>query len=455
MKHTIRKLLLSFLLCICFYNLLAQLTITPGAHLYMSGATQLTLNNMDFVNNGIFTRGNSNVSFNGNASSFISGSGAVIFNNLEINKTAGNSVVLQRFTVASNQVNFTAGYLNLNGFDLGLGNSGSLNNEQETSRAIGPTGGHITFTATLNAPANANPGNLGARISTSQNMGTVLVRRGHLSQVNSFGQGSSVFRYYDINPLGTNTNLNATLQFEYFDGELNSLTENTLVFWRSTDNIHWTNEGFDTRHTLINYVGKSGINSFSRWTLSSPNNPLPVHFTLFNIKCEDNNVLINWKTAQELNSSHFNIERSADGINWAVIGKQAAAGYSSTERSYSFIDNNPVQKGFYRLAQYDVDGRVQYTKTLRSTCDNSDMVKVWPNPFNEMVFVNISTNNKSQATIKIFDSKGALVKDQKADILPVTNQVSIDTKNLPAGAYRILIEWNNGLIRKTEQVIKQ
>ncbi|HMK05223.1 MAG TPA: T9SS type A sorting domain-containing protein [Ferruginibacter sp.] len=450
-----KLLLISFLLFSCINRLPAQLTIAPGAHLYMSGASQLTLNNMDFVNNGIFTRGSSNVSFNGNASSFISGSGAVIFNNLEINKTAGSSVLLQRFTLASNQVNFTAGYLNLNGFDFGLGNSGSLNNEQETSRAIGPAGGHITFTAILNAPSNANPGNLGARISSSQNMGTVLVRRGHLSQVNSFGQGSSIFRYYDINPLGTNTNLNATLQFEYFDGELNSLNESTLVFWRSTDAVHWTNEGFDTRHTIINYVGKNGINSFSRWTLSSPNNPLPVQFTLFNIKCEDNNVIINWKTAQEINSSHFNIERSNDGINWTVISRQQAAGFSSTEKMYSFTDNNPGQKSFYRLAQYDVDGRVQYTKVLRSTCENNDRVKVWPNPFNEMLFVNISTNSRSLARVKIFDSKGALVKDQSAEILPGTSQVNIGTKNLPSGTYRLVIEWNNGLIRKTEQVIKQ
>ncbi|HMI79444.1 MAG TPA: hypothetical protein VK484_11670, partial [Ferruginibacter sp.] len=218
-----KQVLLLFLIFACCNNSKAQLTITPGAHLYMSGTSQLTLNNMDFVNNGIFTRGTSQVSFIGNTSSSIIGSQSIIFNNLEINKTAGSSVVLQRFTLASSQVNFVAGYLNLNSFNLSLGNSGVLNGEQEESRIIGPNGGRVVFSGILNAPNHVNPGNLGAIITTTQNLGTVAIGRGHESQVNSFGQGSSVFRYYDINPLGTNTNLNATLQFEYFDGELNSL----------------------------------------------------------------------------------------------------------------------------------------------------------------------------------------------------------------------------------------
>jgi photosystem II stability/assembly factor-like uncharacterized protein len=45
---------------------------------------------------------------------------------------------------------------------------------------------------------------------------------------------------------------------------------------------------------------------------------LPVHFVLFDVMCRGKTVLLNWETAQEQNSSHLNIERSPDGINWDV-----------------------------------------------------------------------------------------------------------------------------------------
>src|SRR4030095_10585973 len=163
-----------------------------------------------------------------------------------------------------------------------------------------------------------------------------------------------------------------------------------------------------------NYVEATGINSFGRFTLFNDNNPLPVRFIFFNAKCEGAKVLLTWKTAQEQNSSHFNIERSVDGISWTVINSLPAAGNNNTEHSYSFTDNNPEQNGFYRIAEYDMNGRVQYTNILRSSCNTTDVFKLWPNPVRDMVFINIVTGSESQAVIKVFDSRGALVKEQRA-----------------------------------------
>ncbi len=449
-----KKILFSFLLFTCCNKLIAQLTITPGAQLYITGAAQLTLNNTDFVNNGTFTQGSSMVSFTGNTPSSISGSQSTIFYGLEINKTEGSSVSLQRFVLTTQQVNFVAGYLNLNNFNLGLGSTGVLNNEQETSRVIGPNGGRVVFNGVLNAPNFANPGNLGAIITSTQNMGNVAIGRGHQSQINSFGNGNSIHRYYDIIPTN-NTALNATLRFHYFDAELNGLPEAGLQFWKSSNNTSWSYQGFNSSNTITNYVEKTGIADFSRWTLSTPNNPLPVQFTLFNVKCEGDNVIIKWKTAQEQNSSHFNIERSTDGINWTVISNLPAAGNSNTERSYLFTDNNPVQKSFYRIAQYDIDGRVQYSSILRASCNAADVFSVWPNPFTEKVFINISTAMGSKMVIKVFDTKGTLVKIQTTSILQGSNLIQVDLKNMASGIYQLAAEWNNGQMKKNVQVIKQ
>jgi hypothetical protein len=446
-------LILLSLLYAC--SLSAQLTITPGGEFSIFSDTKLTLLNTDLINNGNFlVATTSPVSFTGNASSFIAGDQVVRFFKLEINKTGNHSVSLQKTIGVGSAVFFTSGFLNLNGFDLDLETTGHLDGEREDSRVTGTNGGQVLFSAVLNAPAGANPGSLGAIFTSSQNLGNVIIKRGHQAQAIGSGLSNSILRYYDIAP-ANNTDLNATLRFNYFNGELNGLNENSLVLFKSDNAVNWSAQGFTSRDVTANFVEKTGIGSFSRWTLSAIDNPLPVHFILFNARCEGNKVLITWKTAQEQNSSHFNIERSVDGIHWTVTGNLPAANNSSTERSYSFTDNNPLQNGYYRISEYDLDGRSQYTSILRSSCNATDIFSLWPNPIHDLIFINIVTANESHATIKIFDSKGALVKKQQATVLQGSNQLNVDMRSLVNGIYLVSADWDNGQMKKTAQVVKQ
>ena len=264
-----------------------------------------------------------------------------------------------------------------------------------------------------------------------------------------------IFNYYDIIP-ANNTNPDATLRVRYFDGELNGLSENSLVFFESQNTTNWTGLGFSSRDAVANFVEENGINRFGRFTLSSAGNILPVRFVLLNAKCEENKVLITWKTAQEQNSSHFNVERSVDGARWAVIGNLPAAGNSTVEKSYSLTDNNPVQNGYYRIAEHDLDGKVQYSPALRSSCNAAgEVLTLWPNPVRDRLFINIVTSVASQAIIKVFDTKGALVAVKKVTVLQGSNQLNIDMGSLSNGMYSVSVDWNNGQMKKSVQVLKQ
>ncbi len=432
------------------------LKVTSGAVIKTTGGVIITLQDMNLDNDGTISQavGEGVFRFSGTQNNTIAGTNAPLFDVLEIAKTGSAKISLLRTINVGSAINFTSGLIDLNNNNLFLQPLAVLNSESEISRIIGLAGGYLEITNALNAPSSANPGNLGATLTSSQNLGSTIIRRGHTSQVNGFGIGSSIFRYYDIMP-ANNAALNATLRFQYFDAELNSFDENTIILWKSPNNISWTQQGFTARSTSSNYVEKTGIADFSRWTLSSANNPLPVQFLLFNVRCAGNSVLINWKTAQELNSSRFMVERSADGIQWTAIGMMPAAGNSSTERSYSFIDNSPVASGaMYRIAEYDIDGRIQYTSIIRSDCEAKDTWKLWPNPVQEMLWVNITTTRSSPATIKIFDSKGSLLRLQKNELLTGNNQLNIDMQKLPAGTYHVTVEWGNGQTQKAVNVIK-
>jgi hypothetical protein len=431
-----------------------QLTITPGAQFSIFSDTKLTLQNSDLINNGNFlVATTSPVSFTGDASSFIAGDQAVRFFKLEINKTGNQSVSLHKTISVGSSVLCTAGFLDLNGFNLDLETSGRIDGESNVHRIVGANGGQVLLTTTLNAPVNVNPGNLGAILTSNQNLGQVTIRRGHQSQVGN-GLSSSILRYYEILP-ANNTNLNATLRFNYFDGELNGINEDLLALFSSEDNINWVNRGFSSRSATDNFVTQTGINSFSRWTLSNgADSPLSVLFVLFNAKCEQGTVLLTWKTAQEQNSSHFDIEKSIDGIHWSVIGRVAAAGNSSGERNYSFADGIAVVDAQYRIGEYDLTGGAHYTSVIRSSCDVTDLFSLWPNPTNDKVIINIKTTFESLATIKLFDSKGALIKTKKTTVLPGNNQFSLDMASLPRGTYLLSAEWSNGRM-KGVQVVKQ
>src|SRR4030095_95419 len=434
----------------------AQLTITPGAQFSILSDTKLTLQNTDLINNGNFlVATTSPISFTGDASSFIGGDQAVRFFKLEINKTGNHTVFLHKTISVGDGIFFTSGFLDLNGFDVDLETTGHLDGEREDSRVIGSNGGNVIFSTNLNAPTGSNPANLGVIITSDQDLGNVTIKRGHQSQANIPGAGVSVLRNYNILPTN-NTNLNATVRFKYFNGELNGLNENSLVFFKSNDGINWSVLGFTSRDTVTNFVAATGLVSLYRLTLSTLNNsPLPVVFILFNAKCEGNKVGLTWKTAQEQNSDHFNIERSTDGNHWTVIGNLPASGNSGNEKTYLFTDNSPLQNGLYRIAEYDLDRRVQYTSVIRSSCSTPDVFSLRPNPFHDFVFINLIAGNESQATIKVFDSKGALVKVQRTNVLQGSNLFNIDLKSMTNGIYHLEIDWNNGQMKKAVQVIKQ
>ena len=431
----------------------AQLQIGAGTNWKSEAVIYVVLDSMSLKHDATSASLDNIFKFTGNTNVYISGATLPLFTNLEVGLTGTSKIILQRSISVSQNINFQSGLFDLNNNNIDLGTGGSLIGESEITRIIGATGGYVQIINALNAPNSANPGNLGAIITSSQNLGTTAIRRGHQSQVNAGSSGSSILRYYDITPT-TNSGLNATLRFSYLDAELNSLAENNLVLWRSSNNVNWTNQGFTSSNTTTNYVEKTGIDAFSRWTLSNIGNALPVVFILFNARCENNNVLLAWKTAQELNSSYFNIERSTNGTHWTVIGTQPAAGNSSIERSYQFIDIVPSPGSIYRIAEYDIDGRIKYTSIIRSDCDAKNEWKAWPNPVTENLWISISTPVATKISIKIFDSKGALVSIQQNNLLRGNNLLNIDMNKMPAGTYHILTNWGDGQMQKSVKVVK-
>lgn len=436
----------------------AQFTVQNGATISTTGNATITLQDIDLVIDGSISQqaGDGVWVFTGSGDNTISGGGNPFFDRLQIAKSVSARLILLQNISITGGVYFSTGLIDLSGNHIILQPAASLNSENENSHITGSNGGYVEVTSNLNAPAAVNPGNLGAIITSGLNLGRTTIRRGHYSQTNAFGGGSSILRYYDILPTN-DAALNATLRINYLNSELNGLDPTSLVLWKSTDQLKWASVGYTTRDASANYVELTGISDFSRWTLSSLINPLPVRISSFVVECLNGSAHVAWTTAQEQNSSRFDVEKSTDGTEWQTIGHLAAAGNSNSPTNYSYTDGNTTSStAFYRIAEFDIDGSSTYSTTARANCGIAgEDATIYPNPVRDIFRILLNTPAASQMKIEIYNAAGAKTLTQIAALNAGANSISVDMQSLPPGLYFLNLQWEHSQRTKIMKVVKE
>jgi hypothetical protein len=88
---------------------------------------------------------------------------------------------------------------------------------------------------------------------------------------------------------------------------------------------------------------------------------LPVHLLSYEARSTAQGVELAWRTADELNNSHFEINRSSDGANFTALATVPASTVQQNETAYSYIDAVPLPgNNYYQLIQYDLDGHKEH-----------------------------------------------------------------------------------------------
>jgi hypothetical protein len=190
----------------------------------------------------------------------------------------------------------------------------------------------------------------------------------------------------------------------------NISTSNTIFVGGFGDG--WNNAGNAAAANNI-FLGGGG----DGWSNAyRPTLPLPVNFLYFNVRKQGKSIgLLSWKTAREANTSHYDVERSTDAVNFSFIGKVMATGNTTNESMYSFTDNAPA-KGFnyYRLKQVDRDGRFIYTAARVLNFDDLDagFVKYYPNPTNGVLNIELTSEMQRQDKWLTISTSGGIVVEQ-------------------------------------------
>lgn len=452
----------------------ANLVLSNSAvRLVSSGTTtQINLNNANWVNNasiGSFVHGQGTVANSGTTASNIAGTSITQFYNFTINK-AGSQVGLNQHCEIANNAQLSAGNFYLNNSTANLLTSGNLVGEvyPNGNRAYcnDNQNGRLRTERVLVSGANNNIAGLGLDLTVSGAApGNTVIFRGHDRQTSTafLGAGNSIGRYYDVTPT-VNSGFTYAFLFRYHDQELYGMNEANLLYYRSasygTNNADWEEWGFNPAGPMSpgyptvgvavpnpasNTVSLSGINSFSRWTLSdNVNQPLPIVLGDFSATCEANTVRVKWESVSEVNNSYYVILRSKDAINWEELAQISGAGNSNQPINYEYIDENPLrQLAYYKLKQVDFNGQSETfaPKSVKCIETNTLTYRLYPNPAREYINIEFELGkNYESGALELIDMYGKLAYSQEIELTEGMNTHNIQPLPSSSATYILRIK---------------
>lgn len=187
--------------------------------------------------------------------------------------------------------------------------------------------------------------------------------------------------------------------------------------------------------------------------------PMPVSFINFTAEQKGSGVSLAWSTAQEINNSYFEVQRSADGnTNWEHIAQVAGAGNSQMTKNYNAFDNSSLSGiNYYRIKQVDYDGNYKFSNVVSVKTDfNKTGVSVLENPFFNTLSVSFNSATSQMVSARLIDIAGRQIAVEKWSVSAGNSMKTFsNVSELQQGLYILSITNNNGEILYTGKVIKQ
>lgn len=200
------------------------------------------------------------------------------------------------------------------------------------------------------------------------------------------------------------------------------------------------------------YYAEYPVNSFSEFWLNNGgttgDQPLPINLVSFEAIKQSNKALLRWTTSNEANSSHFIVERSADGMHYTSIGTVPARNTNGSNY-YNLTDIQPIAGlNYYRLKMVDKDNTFQYSPIRKINFNNAgDDIMLYPNPvINSTLFV-ASSGNCTRALL--YDATGKLIKTFALQ----GRSNTLNLAGIAKGVYQLKVFTNDSV--KTEKILVQ
>ncbi|MDE3183442.1 MAG: T9SS type A sorting domain-containing protein [Bacteroidota bacterium] len=164
----------------------------------------------------------------------------------------------------------------------------------------------------------------------------------------------------------------------------------------------------------------------------------------------DNNML-NWSVTNNNEIRFFEVERSADGINFFPLQTINSVASDFPSVNYKFTDDDVPKESnaaYYRLKIINVANQVSYSKIIRLSINGSlnGRVKIFPNPVTDNLQVCIYAPYRQNVELFIYDGSGRLMRSTYSTIDKGNTKLNIsDFKSWPIGIYSVKVVAGNDL----------
>ncbi|RAJ95753.1 putative secreted protein (Por secretion system target) [Larkinella arboricola] len=178
---------------------------------------------------------------------------------------------------------------------------------------------------------------------------------------------------------------------------------------------------------------------------------LPVRLVSFTARGVEQAITTNWKTSEEINFDHFELERTLDPRSGFEFLASLAPKPDVMKGDYSYLDKTvqPNTYYYYRLKMVDRDGRYEYSKVQSARWELIGTLKIFPNP----VATNLTvTCAEPIASFRLTNSSGKKVLSQ-AELN--TAQLTFSVTNLATGLYDLQITTRTGVSESRKVIIRK
>lgn len=208
-------------------------------------------------------------------------------------------------------------------------------------------------------------------------------------------------------------------------------------------------------HGSNGYVLQGDITGFSSFYFASGNVVLPLQLVTFSGSLQNNAALLKWVTTNEINVSHFDLERSINGVDFTKIGSETAIGGTTGKNNYTYTDYDACNQSssvvYYRLKVVDINGSTSYSQIVALTFISTNDFLVRPNPVQQTLYVHGKKDFHKPLQIELYDLTGKMLIRQQS----FKNDFSIYVSSLKAGVY-VLKMYNSFDVQvQIDKVMKQ
>lgn len=335
---------------------------------------------------------------------------------------------------------------------------------------VNTSGGNTTpVGAAIYSPITfSSPGGTAIRYltGTPPNATVVATQAGGLQLTNVSSK-----EYYSIGTVGAASGSTITLPYGNFgatpagDPYVSSPATLTIAAYNGTA---WTNLSA-TAANSVNTTAKTVTvtlptalsTSYTALALASATAPapLPVELVDFTAAKQGADGLLSWQTASEKNSTYFEVQASTDGHIWNTLGQLAAAGASTEQRAYRYLDRTLARYSapvvYYRLRQVDRDATARYSAVVSLSPDDLTWsLMAYPNPFATALTAELLSSETGSITATLLDGLGRVVLRRELAGVAGRQLLDLDeTHTLPSGSYLLCVRQNSHIA--TVQLVRE